>query len=185
MKNIIAIIVVVILLAVPIVGISKYNSIIGKNETVSENLGAIQVQYQRRADLIPNLVKAVRSYAKYENETLKSIIAARNALLDAKTPAEMSKADSMFRTMLPSITAVAEQYPQLKANETYSNLMLELAGTENRVAVARDNYNDAVKQYNYAIKTVFGKIFATYMDMHACEYVKASEGTSSVVSIDL
>lgn len=106
MKNIIAIIIVVILLMVPVVGISKYNSIIGKNETVSENLGAIQVQYQRRADLIPNLVKTVRSYAKYENETLKQIIAARNALLDAKTPAEMSKADSMFRTMLPSITAV-------------------------------------------------------------------------------
>lgn len=177
--------ILVIIFTIPIMFISKYNTIIGKNESVKENLGAIQVQYQRRADLIPNLVKIVKVYATYERETLQKIVEARNALLSAKTPNDMTKADSMFKVVIPSITAIAEQYPQLKANETYSNLMLELSGTENRVSVARDNYNDAVRSYNYAIKTVFGKIFATFMGMTEFDYIKASEGASSVVSIDL
>ncbi|RJQ15640.1 LemA family protein [Candidatus Woesearchaeota archaeon] len=147
----ILIVAALLLLIIVIWGISAYNGLVRSDETVKEKWANVQSAYQRRADLIPNLVATVKQYSDYEGDVLTEITNARASLLNAQTPAELQSADAQMNAALARLLVVVENYPDLKANENYLSLQDELAGTENRIKVERDIYNNAVKNYN--IKT--------------------------------
>jgi LemA protein len=133
-----------------------YNRIQQLDEQVNQTQGQIEAQIQRRADLIPNLVNTVKGYAQHEQAVFGQIAEARSALLNAKSsgdPEQMANADAQFRSALGRLLVIAEAYPQLKADAQFRALQDQLEGTENRIAVARTDYNEAVGQYNSYIRT--------------------------------
>ena len=133
--------------AAPLTGCS-YNTFVSQEENVKAQWAQVQNQLQRRNDLIPNLVETTKGFAQHEESVFKDIADARSQLLSAKSPDETIAAANRQTTALGRLLAVVENYPQLKANEQFNRLMDELAGTENRLAVARQRYNEAVQQYN-------------------------------------
>src|SRR5258707_13487903 len=135
------------LVALPATGCS-YNTFVSQEEAVKAQWAQVQNQLQRRNDLIPNLVETTKGYAQHEESVYKDIADARSQLLGAKSPDETIAAANRQTSALGRLLAVVENYPQLKANEQFNRLMDELAGTENRLAVARQRYNEAVQQYN-------------------------------------
>ncbi len=154
---IIVVIVVVVLFLIYI-----YNSLIRLRVRVKNAWAQIDVQLKRRYDLIPNLVKTVKGYMKHEKGVLESVTKARTSLINGTTQ-EKAAASNQITDALKSIFAVAENYPQLKANENFKHLQEELSGTESKIAYARQFYNDSVMQFNEALqvfpKNVFGKMF--------------------------
>lgn len=153
----VGVVIVVIILG----GFSSYNGLVSKDEAVNEKWGNVQTQYQRRADLIPNLVSTVKGYAKHEQETLEGVVAARakatqltvNAEdLTAENLSKMQAAQGELSAALGRLLAISEQYPQLQANENFSELQAQLEGTENRIAESRRLYNEAVQQYNVSVR---------------------------------
>ncbi|MBI2968232.1 MAG: LemA family protein [Bacteroidetes bacterium] len=151
---------VVILLILWAIGV--YNSLIGKRNRVDNSWSQIDVQLKRRHDLIPNLVETVKGYAKHERETLEKVIQARNVAAQAKTVGEASKAEGQLSQALMNLFAVAEAYPDLKANQNFMQLQEELVSTENKVGFARQYYNDEVMTYNTAIQTIPNNIIAGF-----------------------
>ena len=133
--------------AAPLTGCS-YNTFVSQEENVKAQWAQVQNQLQRRNDLIPNLVETTKGFAQHEESVFKDIADARSQLLAAKSPDETIAAANRQTSALGRLLAVVENYPQLKANEQFNRLMDELAGTENRLAVARQRYNEAVQQYN-------------------------------------
>src|SRR5205823_5997043 len=150
---------VLALAAAPLTGCS-YNKFVGQAEAIKAQWAQVQNQLQRRNDLIPNLVETVKGYAQHEEGVYKDIADARSRLLAAKSPEETIQAANQQTTALGRLLAVVENYPQLKANEQFNRLMDELAGTENRLAVARQRYNEAVQQYNTARRQLPGNLTA-------------------------
>ncbi|OGB89668.1 LemA family protein [candidate division WOR-1 bacterium RIFCSPHIGHO2_01_FULL_53_15] len=148
----VGILVVVLLIGFWTVGI--YNGLVGKDQNVKQNWAQIENQLQRRYDLIPNLVETVKGYAKHEKELFENVAAARSAWAGAKTTGQRVAAANQIEGFLGRLIAVAENYPVLRASENFRGLQDELAGTENRVAVARMRYNDAVQAYNTTAKTI-------------------------------
>ena len=126
----------------------SYNKFVGQEEAVKAQWAEVQNQLQRRNDLIPNLVETVKGYAQHEEGVFKEIADARSRLLAAKSPEETIQAANQQTSALGRLLAVAENYPQLKANEQFNRLTDELAGTENRIATARMRYNERVQEYN-------------------------------------
>lgn len=137
-----------------------YNRFVRAWNRINNAWAQIDVQLKRRTDLIPNLVETVKGYAKHEREVLENVTKARTALMNAKSPQQAMDADNMLTGALKTLFAVAENYPQLKANENFLQLQDELATTENRVAAARQFFNDAVLTYNNAIQQFPGNMFA-------------------------
>ena len=133
--------------ALPSTGCS-YNKFVGQEEAIKAQWAQVENQLQRRNDLIPNLVETVKGYAQHEEGVFKEIADARSRLLSAKSPEETIAAANQQTTALGRLLAVAENYPQLRANEQFNRLMDELAGTENRIAVERMRYNEKVQEYN-------------------------------------
>src|SRR3989338_1321688 len=148
----------VLLLALWVGG--TYNSLVSADEGVGSAWGNVQTAYQRRADLIPNLVSTVKAYSDYEGEVLTEITKARASIGNAKTPEEMEKADTEFNSALSRLLVVVENYPQLKANENYLDLQKQLEGTENRIKVERDIYNGKVRELNLKIRRFPSNILA-------------------------
>src|SRR5882672_1008336 len=136
-----------VLLALPLTGCS-YNSFVKQEVAIKAQWAQVENQLQRRNDLIPNLVETTKGYAQHEEKVFKDIADARSQLLNAKSPDETIAAANRQTSALGRLLAVVENYPQLKANEQFNRLMDELAGTENRLTVARQRYNEAVQQYN-------------------------------------
>jgi LemA protein len=153
------------LAATMLVGVSgcSYNTFTSQEETLKTALGEIQNQLQRRNDLIPNLVATVQGYADQEKDIFTAIADSRARMMSAKTPQDQIEAANVQTTALARLLAVAENYPQLKSDQNFQRLQDELAGTENRIAVARQRYNDAARQYNTLRRSfpsnVTGKIF--------------------------
>src|SRR3954449_9833869 len=147
------------IVAVPLSGCS-YNKFVGQEEAIKAQWAQVQNQLQRRNDLIPNLVQTVKGYATHEEDVYKDIADARAKLLAAKSPEETIQAANQQTTALGRLLAVVENYPQLKANEQFNRLMDELSGTENRLAVARQRYNEAVQQYNTSRRQFPGNLTA-------------------------
>lgn len=143
---VIAVIVIVAILAV--IGVTQYNSLVGSSESVENQRANIDTMLQRRVDLIPNLVETVKGYAAHEKGAIDSVSNARSKLAGAQSMGDKANADSELSGALNKLLMVVENYPDLKANEQFQSLSDELAGTENRIAVARKDYNDAVKTYN-------------------------------------
>jgi LemA protein len=133
--------------ALPLAGCS-YNTFVGQEEAIKSQWAQVENQLQRRNDLIPNLVETVKGYAQHEEGVFREIADARSRLLSAKTPEESIAAANQQTSALGRLLAVAENYPQLKANEQFNRLMDELSGTENRIAVERMRYNEKVQEYN-------------------------------------
>jgi LemA protein len=137
-----------------------YNRFVRLRNRVDNAWAQIDVQLKRRHDLIPNLVETVKGYAEHERETFQNVTEARTAAQRASTPAEAAQAESMLDRALGRLFAVAEAYPELQADENFRQLQDELAGTENRIAVSRQVYNDTVLTFNNAIQTVPGVFLA-------------------------
>jgi LemA protein len=134
-----------------------YNSLVGVDQSVAQSWGEIQNQLQRRNDLVPNLIETVKGYAKHEKTIFTEVAEARTKLAGALSGSNVNdkiEAAQGLNSALGRLIAIAENYPQLKANETFVRLMDELSGTENRIAVARMRYNESVQSYNNKVKTV-------------------------------
>src|SRR5438132_11931296 len=140
-----------LLIVVSIVGM--YNGLVGRRVETQNAWSQIDVQLKRRYDLIPNLVETVKGYASHEKETLERVIQARNMAMNARGVAEQAQAENVLSGTLKSLFAVAEAYPNLKANENFMGLQEELKSTENRIGFARQHYNDVVSQYNSSLQS--------------------------------
>ena len=151
-KSSIFIIIGAVILLIAGLLISIYNSMVTMSEKVDATFSDIDTQLQRRADLIPNLVSSVQGYMAHEQEAIAKVTDARAKLMNASSVEEKGVADTQLTGALNNLLAIAENYPDLKANENFNTLMDELAGTENRVATARKDYNDIVKEFNTLIK---------------------------------
>ena len=157
----IALIVVLIVIAIlAIAVIVLYNNLIQLHNRVDNAWSQIDVQLQRRLDLIPNLVETVKGYASHERGTFEAVTQARNAVMTAPTPEAKMEADNVLTGTLKSLFAVAEAYPDLKANTNFQQLQAELTNTEDKISYMRQSYNDTVLNYNNAIQTFPGNIIA-------------------------
>jgi LemA protein len=180
-KSVLIIVAVVALLAV--FGIMSYNSLVSMNENVNGKWSQIENQLQRRADLIPNLVNTVKGYAAHEQQAIQAVADARARLAGAGGPAAKAQANGELNSALARLLVVAENYPNLKADKNFRSLMDELAGTENRIAVARKDYNDAVQGFNTKIRSFPTNIFAGMLGFGPKEYFKAEEGARQVPQV--
>jgi len=162
MKKGIVILTVLAVVALAIAGmyVSSRNEMVRKNEAVKSDWAQVDVVLQRRADLIPNLVETVKGFAAQEQTVFHDIASARSALLGAQTPADKIAANGQLDGALGRLLLIVENYPQLKSNENFLRLQDELAGTENRIAVERKRYNDAIQDYNTYIGLFPNNIFA-------------------------
>ena len=162
-----------------------YNSLVSTLKQVENAWAQIDVQLKRRADLIPNLVETVKGYAKFERSVLEGVTQARSALMTAKGPKDAAKAENMLSGALKSLFAVAEAYPTLKANENFKALQEELASTENKVAFARQFYNDMVMKWNTMILTFPNNIIAGMFGMNKeKEFFQVSEEDRKSVKVN-
>ena len=180
MKKGIAILIAVLAVIGIIIGIisGSYNGLVNQQEEVENKQSVISVQLQRRADLIPNFVNTVKGYSDYEQKTYTAVTEARNAVAGAKTAGE--QLDSAISVW---VNAVTEAYPELKANENYKALQDELAGSENRIATARKDYNDAAKAYNSSVRRFPKNIIAGMFGFEKVEYFEAQAGSESVPQV--
>lgn len=187
MKKKTIIIIAVIIAVIAIIGsiVSSYNSFVDKYEEVETAASAISTQLQRRADLIPNFVNTVQGYSDYEKETYTAVTEARSAVTRAASVEEQVEAAAGLNSAIDVwVNAITEAYPELKANENYKALQDELAGTENRIAVARKDYNDAAQEYNKKIKRFPGKLLAGIFGFDSVNYFEADNNASSVPQVN-
>ena len=186
MKKGIAILIAVLAVIGIIIGIisGSYNGLVNQQEEVENKHSVISVQLQRRADLIPNFVNTVKGYSDYEQKTYTAVTEARNAVAGAKTAGEQTKAAEQLDSAISVwVNAVTEAYPDLKANENYKALQVELEGSENRIAVARKDYNDAAKSYNSSVRRFPKNIIAGMFGFEKVEYFEAQAGSESVPQV--
>ncbi len=161
----------------------SYNSLVELNEEVDGSFAEISTQLQRRSDLIPNLVNTVKGYTKHEKEVIENITTARENLAGAKTVSEKAAADQELTNALNRLLVIVENYPELKADKNFINLQDELAGTENRIAVARNKYNDSVKSYNTGIKKFPKNVIAGMFNFEEKAYFEAADGAEEVPNV--
>jgi LemA protein len=184
---IVAAVVVIVLVLVVVVGgsyISSKNQMVALNETVKSNWSEVDVNLQRRSDLIPNLVETVKGYAAHEETVFADIANARAALLGAQTPHDKIAANGQLDGALGRLLLIVENYPKLQANEGFLKLQDELAGTENRIAVSRKRYNDSLQAYNTFIGQFPNSIFAGGAGYHRNDaYFEASEASRAVPKV--
>lgn len=153
-------VVIAIVVVVVVWGVSLYNGIVTKRNRCDNAWQQTDAQLQRRADLIPNLVETVKGYAKHESGTLEAVISARNSVASAATPEDKMAANNMLSGALRQLFALAEAYPDLKANANFQQLQAQLEETENKITYARQSFNDCVLIYNNAIQTFPGVLVA-------------------------
>ena len=151
---------------------------------IDNSLSQIDVQLKRRADLIPNLIETVKGFAKHEKAAIKAVTDARKALVGAKGIEKKIKANNQLQSALKSIFAIAEGYPDLKANTNFLELQRELSSTEDKVAYSRQFYNDSILAYNNLCKTMPGVFFARVYGKQPREYLKIAESEKKVVKVD-
>ena len=175
---------IVIIVVLALMFIPSYNRFVDKEESVDQAYAQVENQLQRRLDLIPNLVNTVKGYANQEQEVIQSISEARANLAGANTPVDQANADAELTGALNRLLVVVENYPDLKSNENFQQLMDELAGTENRLAVARKDYNDQVAEFNRSVKRFPGKLVAGVFNFDEKEYFKADEGAEKTPTVD-
>ena len=171
---------------------SSYNGLVRNEETVSSQWGTVESQYQRRTDLIPNLVNTVKGYAQFEQETLTKVIEARANATSVKidptniTPEKLQQfqqAQEGVTSALSRLLVVVEKYPDLKANQNFLDLQSQLEGTENRIAVERKRYNDVVIDYNNSVRTFPGVVVAKITGFQPKAYFESAEGAERAPTV--
>ena len=160
-----------------------FNSLVRESTEIDEAWSQIDVQLKRRNDLIPNLVETVKGYAKHEKTVFSDVTKARSALMSAGTPAKLAEADNMLTGALKSLFAIAENYPQLKANENFIELQKELSDTEDKIAYARQYYNTQVMDYNVKVKTFPNSLLAGMFGFPVKEFFKTPENEREPVKV--
>jgi LemA protein len=177
---------------VAIWAVSGYNSLVNADESVATAWSNVENQYQRRADLIPNLVNTVKGYAAHEQETLDAVVSARTRATqvtidaDNMTPeklAEYQKAQGEVGAALSRLLAITESYPDLKANQNFLELQAQLEGTENRISVERRNFNEAARSYNTSIRTFPKNLLAGMFGFEKRPYFEAQEGAEKAPEV--
>jgi len=165
--------------------ISVKNTLVAKNEAVKTAWSQVDIVLQRRADLIPNLVETVKGYAKQEQTVFGDIAKARSQLLSAGTPEQKISANAQLDGALGRLLLIVENYPKLKSNENFLRLQDELAGTENRIAVERQRYNDTLKEYNVYVQQFPNSVFAGSLGFKPnTAYFAATEGSREVPKVN-
>ena len=192
-KNLGWIIPVAIVVVIVLWAIGGYNGMVKMDEQVQNQWANVETQYQRRADLIPNLVSTVKGYAKHEQQTLEDVVKARSEATQVKVDAEnltpeklaaFQKAQSGVSSALGRLLAVAENYPDLKANQNFLELQSQLEGTENRITVARKDFNDTAKSYNQAIRQFPKNILAGIFGFEKKSYFEAEAGSEKAPKVE-
>jgi LemA protein len=161
-----------------------YNRFVTLAQQIDNSLAQISVQLKKRADLIPNLLSSVKGYMKHEKKVIKEVTDARKALVGAKGVESKMKAGNQLQSALKSIFAIAEGYPDLKANTTFLHLQQELSAIEDKVAYARQYYNDGIMAYNVMTKKVPGMWFASMYGFEEREYLKIPEAAKAVPKVE-
>ena len=188
-----SIIFIVIAVIAVIWGVSAYNGLVTMDENVNTEWANVETQYQRRADLIPNLVNTVKGYAAHESETLESVIAARSkatqitidpANLTPEKLAEYQEAQGAVTSALGKLLAISESYPDLKANQNFLELQAQLEGTENRINEARRKFNNVAKEYNTAIRRFPKSLLAGMFGFDKRAYFEAAEGAQNAPVVE-
>ena len=170
---------VIVLLVIVLIGI--YNSLVAKRQTCREAFAGIDVQLKQRQNLIPNLVETVKGYAEHEKETLDAVIEARNAAMSAQGPHQAGEAENLLSGALGKLFALAEAYPDLKANTNFLQLQQELSTIEDKIAAARRFYNSAVADYNTAIEQFPAALFADGFGFRKRDYFDLGEERKSLL----
>ena len=192
-KNKGLIITIVVIVLVALWGILSYNGLVEKDENVSNQWANVETQYQRRSDLIPNLVNTVKGYAKHESQTLEAVMAARSQATQVKidpsncTPQQLAayqKAQGDVTTALGKLLAITENYPDLKANQNFLELQSQLEGTENRINVARKDFNDTAKKYNTSLRRFPRNIIASMFGFEKRNYFEAEAGAEKAPKVE-
>lgn len=175
-------------------GISKYNGLVQKQETVTQAWAQVENQYQRRADLIPNLVNTVKGAADFEQETLTNVIEARSKATSIQVTAEdlddpqklqqFQQAQEQLSGALSRLMVTVERYPELKANQNFRDLQVQLEGTENRIATERQRFNETVQRFNISTRQFPGSLFASMFGFDKKAYFEAEEGASEVPEVN-
>lgn len=171
-----ALVLVLILIGLLIImGIAIYNSLIQLRNRCENAWAQVDVQLRRRYDLIPNLVETVKGYARHEREVFERVTEARTRAINASTVAEQGQAENQLTSALKSLFAVVENYPELKANQNFLLLQEELAGTESKIAFARQFYNDSVMKYNIRLQVFPARLIAQWFGFKPKEYFEIEE----------
>ncbi len=185
--------IIALLVGCVLYGISVYNTLVNRDEGVQTAWGQVENQYQRRMDLIPNLVNTVKGYAAHEKETLEGVIEARAKAtqtkidpsnLNAASLAEFQKAQGALSSALSKLMVVVERYPDLKANQNFLTLQAQLEGTENRIAYERKRFNDKAKEYNTYRRSFPNNMFAGIFGFEAKDYFQAETGANKAVKVE-
>ncbi len=191
-KNLILIVILAAILILGGCGCGSYNGLVGQDETVKNAWNKVQSDYQRRADLIPNLVNTVKGEANFEQKTLTDVIAARASATQMKVDAsnltpdklkEFQAAQGQVSQALGRLMVVSEQYPNLRANDAFRGLQVQLEGTENRIKTARNDFNDAVQTYNTKVRAFPTNIFAGMMGFKQREGFAAEAGAEKAPEV--
>lgn len=176
---------VVLALIAGLWALGTYNDLVAQSQGVDAQWAQVQVVYQRRADLIPNLVSSVKGYMKHESGLLESITALRSQWAAAQTPEDQVRVGSQMDSAFSRLIVVAENYPELKADASVARLMDELAGSENRISIERMRYNDAVRRYNLAVRSFPSSLLASWGGFKERPYFQAQAGAESAPAVDL
>ena len=180
------IVIIAVLAIIAMWGISAYNGLVSMDEGVQTKWADVETQYQRRADLIPNLVNTVKGYAAHESETLQAVVEARAKAtsmnidpsnMSAEQIANFQKAQDGVSSALGRLLVTVEKYPDLKANENFKELQAQLEGTENRISVARRDYNEAARKYNTTLRSFPKNLLAGMFGFEKKAYFEAQEGS--------
>ncbi|NHZ70407.1 MAG: LemA family protein [Proteobacteria bacterium] len=177
------IIIAALVVALIVFFVATYNGLIKKRNRVDNAWGQVEVQLQRRYDLIPNLVETVKGYASHEKSTFEDVTKARSASAAASTPGEQAAADNFLTSALRQLFAVAEAYPELRASENFSSLQADLSETENKIAVSRQIYNDTVLTYNNTVQQIPTNIVASVAGFDARELYDAPDAADTAPEV--
>lgn len=176
--------IIALVVFVVIVFISYYNRFVTLENRVDNSLSQIDVQLKKRADLVPNLINSVKGYTKHEKSIMNEVTNARKAFMGAKTMEDKVRKGAELQHALKSILAIAENYPQLRANENFLHLQQELAAIEDKVAYARQHYNDSILSYNNLTKKIPGMWFASIYGRTAKKYLEIPQEERAVPKVD-
>ncbi len=191
LKNHLGIVFLLIIVLLGLYAVSSYNGLVSMDEQTASKWSNVEVQYQRRADLIPNLVNTVKGYATHEKETLEGLTALRAKTFQTapgQTPSadqlkQFDESQSAITSALGRLIAISENYPDLKANQNFLELQAQLEGTENRIAVARKDFNNAVKTFNTAVRRFPANILASLFGFEAKAYLQSQDNANQAPQI--